>query len=94
MRLRGGLPVELEEARNVHAQRATVFAGRERQFLADAGAAAMRNDVVFVLIAEVAHGGEHGIGRGLAEAAERALADVAAEFVEQCQVVRRCPRLR
>ena len=79
--------VELEEARNVHAQRATVFARREREFLADAGAAAMSDDVVFVLFAEVADGGEHGVGRGLAEAAERTLADHAAQFVEQGQVV-------
>ena len=78
---------ELKEARNVHAQRATVFAGREGKFLADAGAAAMGDDVVFVLLAEVANGGEHGIGRGLTEAAERALADHAAEFVEKVQVL-------
>ncbi len=84
---------ELEEARNVHAQRATVFAGREGEFLADAGAAAMGDDVVFVLFAEVADGGEHGIGRGLAEAAERTLANHAAKLVEQRQVARRCRRL-
>ena len=32
--------VELEEARDVHVQRAAVLAGRERQVVADAGAAA------------------------------------------------------
>ena len=87
------LLIKLEEARNVHAQRATVLAGREGQLLADAGAAAMRDDVVFVLLAEVAHGGEHGIGRRLAEPAERTLADHAAQLVEQVQVLARfrCP---
>ena len=76
---------EFKEARNVHAQRATVFAGRQRKLLADSGAAAMGEDVVLVLFAEVADSGEHRIGRGLAEAAERTFADHAAKFVEQCQ---------
>ena len=84
--------VELEEARNVHAQRATVFAGRQRQLLADTGAAAVGHDVIFILLAEVADGGQHGIGRGLAKAAERTLADHAAELVEQCEVLARFHR--
>ena len=44
--------------------------------------------MVFILIAEVADGGEHGVGRGLAQRAERALADHAAELVEQAEVPR------
>ena len=80
--------VEREEAGNVHAQRATVLAGREREFLADAGAAAVGDNMVFVFVAEVADGGEHGIGRGLAERAERAVADHAAQLVEKIEVLR------
>src|ERR1035438_10913073 len=53
------LLVKLKEARDVHAQRATVFARRESEFLADAGAAAMGYDVVLVFLAEVADGGEY-----------------------------------
>ena len=80
--------VEREEARNVHAQRTTVLAGRQRQLLADAGAAAMRDNVVFVLVAEVANGGEHGVGRGLAEGAERTVANHAAKLIEKIEMLR------
>src|ERR1035438_4756622 len=79
--------VKLEEARNVHAQRATVFARRESEFLADTGAAAMAHDVVFILLTEVANGGEHRIGGGLPEAAERTLADHSAQFIEEGHVI-------
>src|ERR1035438_1152174 len=79
--------VKLKEARDVHAQRATVFARRESEFLADTGAAAMSHDVVFILLAEVADGGEYRIGGGLPEAAERALADHPAQFIEEGHVI-------
>src|SRR3954447_6394243 len=59
-------PEEFEESGNVHAQRATVLARRYGELLADAGQAAVRNDMVVVLLAEVADGGEYGIGGGLA----------------------------
>jgi hypothetical protein len=65
--------VELKETGNVHAQRATVFAWREGEFLADTRATAVRDNVVFILFAEMANGGEHRIGRGLAESTERTL---------------------
>ena len=83
------LLIELQEARNVHVQRATVFAGRERQFLAHAGRAAPRENVIFKLVAEVPHGGEHRIGRRLSQAAERAVANVAAQFVQEFEMMRR-----
>ena len=79
--------VELQEARDVHVQRAAVLAGRQRQFGADAGHAAMGDDVVFELLAEVPHGGQHRVGRRLAQAAQRAVADVAAQLVQPLQVV-------
>ena len=85
--LQPALLVELQEARNVHVQRTTVLAGRQRQFLADARLAALRDDVVFELLAEVPHGGEHRVGRGLAQAAQRAVADVAAQLVQGFQVL-------
>jgi hypothetical protein len=69
---------KFEEARDVHAQRATVFAGREGEFLTDAGAATVSDDVIFVFFAEVTDGGEDWIRRGLAEAAERTFTDHAA----------------
>ena len=53
------LLIQLEEAGDIHAQRTTVLAGRQREFLADSGAAAVGDDVVFVLLAEVTHGGQH-----------------------------------
>ena len=49
----------------------------------------MGDDVVLVLVAEVADGGQHGIGRGLAQPAERRLADHAAQFVEQRHLLAR-----
>ena len=77
------LLIKLKKARNVHPQRATVLARRKREFLADACAATMGNDVVFVFLAEVAHGGEHGIGCRLAQRAERALANHPSQFIQQ-----------
>ena len=88
------LLVELQEARNVHVQRAAVFAGRKRQLLADARLAAARHDVVFELLAEMAHRGQHGIGRGLPQPAQRAFADVAAQLVEKSPGDACVPRLR
>ena len=79
--------VQLQEARDVHVQRTTVLARRERQTLANAGAAALRADVVLEFVAEVAQRGQHGVGRGLAETAERGVADHPAQFVEFVQVL-------
>ena len=56
------------------------------------GPAAVRDDVVFVLLAEMAQGGEHRIGRRLAQAAQRALANHAAELIQHGQVVACAPR--
>ena len=81
--LETALLVELQEARNVHVQRATVLARRERQLVAHSCLAASRNNVIFELLAEVPHRGEHGVGRGLSQTAERAVANVAAQFVQQ-----------
>src|SRR5689334_6308423 len=77
--------VELQEARDVHVQRAAVFAGRQRQLLADASGAAAGEDVVLELAAEMAQRGQHRIGRRLAQAAQRAVTNVAAQFVEKLQ---------
>ena len=84
--LQAALLIELEEARDVHVQRATVLARRERQVVAHAGAAAIGADVVFELVAEVPHGGEHRVGRGLAQAAQRGVADHAAQLVQPVEV--------
>ena len=81
--------VQLQEPRNVHVQRATVFAGRKRQFFAHAGLAAPRHDVVLELVTEMPQRGQYRIGRGLAQSAQRAIANVAAEFVEEVEVLRR-----
>ena len=78
--------VELQEARDVHVQRATVLARRQRQVVAHAGAAAFGADVVLELVAEVAHGGQQRVGRGLSEAAERGVADHAPHLVEAVQI--------
>ncbi len=79
--------VELQEARNVHVQRTTVFARRQRQFRAHARLAALRHDVVFELLAEVPHGGQHRIRRRLSQPAQRAVADVAAQLVQRLHVL-------
>ena len=85
--LEPALLVELQEARDVHVQRAGVLAGRERQVLAHAGAAALGPDVVLELVAEVPQGGEHRVRRALAEAAQRRVADHAAQLVERLEVL-------
>ena len=72
------LLVQLQEARDVHVQRAGVLARRESQVFAHAGAAALRQDVVFKLLPEMAQTGENGVGRALAEAAQRGVSDHAA----------------
>ena len=61
--------IQLQEARNVHVQRATVLARRERQLRAHACLAAPGHDMILELVAEVAHGREHRIRRGLAQPA-------------------------
>ena len=83
------LLVQLQEARDVHVQRARVLARAEREVLAHAGAAALGQDVVLELVAEVAQAREHRVGRALAEAAQRHVADHAAELVERVEVVER-----
>ena len=80
--LQSVLLVELQEARDVHVQRAGVLARRERQVLAHAGPAALGQDVVLELVAVVPQAGEHRVGRALAQAAERHVTDHAAELVE------------
>ena len=67
-------------------QRTTVLARRERQFFADAGSASLRDDVIFELIAEVPHRCQHRVRRRLAQPAQRALADVAAQLVQHVHV--------
>ena len=79
--------VELQEARNVHVQRTTVLARRQCQILTNAGVAALLADVVLEFVAEVAQRGQHGVGRGLAETAERRVADHPSQFVEFVQVL-------
>ena len=81
------LLVEFKEARNVHVQRAAVFARRKRQLFADAGGTAMRHDVILEFVAEMTQGGEDGIRRGLAKSTKRAFTNVAAEFVEKLEVM-------
>jgi hypothetical protein len=54
--------VELQEARDVHVQRTTVFARGQRQLLADAGLAAPRDNVVLELRAEVPQVVSTGLG--------------------------------
>src|SRR5205814_2880340 len=81
--------IELKKARNVHVQRATVLAGRQGEFLADARDTAVGEDVVLEFVAEMSQGSEDRIGRSLAKSAERTITDKAAEFIEQFDVVRR-----
>ena len=86
--LEPALLVELQEARDVHVQRAAVLARRERQVLAHAGAAALGADVVLELVAEVAHAwSAAGLGARLPQAAERGVADHAAQFVEAVEIL-------
>ena len=46
-----------------------------------------RADVVLELMAEMPHGGEHRIGRRLPQAAQRGIADHAAQLVQRVQVL-------
>ena len=46
----------------------------------------LRADVVLELVAEVPHGGEQRVGRALAQAAQRGVADHAAHFVQLVEV--------
>lgn len=61
---------ELYVPRRVNVTRTCIFArcGEERR--TDAGTAAFINDVLLVFFAEIAQGGQDGVGRGLAEAAK------------------------
>ena len=68
-------------------ERAGVLARRERQVLAHAGPAPLRDDVVLELVAEVAQGREHRVRRALAEPAERRVADHPAQLVERLEVL-------
>ena len=61
--------VELQEARNVHVQRATILAGGQRQFLANARAATMGAQMIFKFMTEVPHSGEHRVGGRLPQPA-------------------------
>src|ERR1035437_8145705 len=54
--------------------------------LALAGRAALLVDVRLVLVAEVADGGEHGVGGGAAQRAQRAVGDVVGKLLEQLDV--------
>ena len=86
--------VQLEEPRDVHMQRAGVLARRERQVLAHAGAAALRQDVVFELVPEVAHAREDRVRRAGPQGAERGVTDHPAQLVELFDVLvgAPCPR--
>ena len=53
--------------------------------------AALVADVRLELVAEVADGGEHRVGRGLAEAAERAILDGVAELLELLDIALLAP---
>ena len=79
--------VKLEEAGNVHVQRATVLARGKRQVLADAGAAPVRAQMVFKLMAEMPHGGEHRIGRRLPQPAQGGIANHAPQLVQRVQIL-------
>ena len=60
---------QIEEPRDVHMQRAAIFARRESQAVAHSGAAALGDHVVVKFVAEMAHAGEHRIGRTLSQPA-------------------------
>src|SRR5215471_1200454 len=79
---------ELQEPRNIHVQRAAILAGRKGEFFTDSGSATVAHDVIFELIAEVAKRGQYGIGCRLSEPTKRAIANVAAQFVENIEMVR------
>ena len=83
------LLVELQEARDVHVQRARVLAWAQGEVLADTGAATLGQHVVLELVPEVAQAGEHRVGRTLAQPAERHVAGHAAELVELVEVLQR-----
>ena len=59
------------------------------ELLADAGAALLVHDVLHILIPEVVEGGEDGVGRGLAEAAEGAVLDDGGQVAQGVEVVHR-----
>jgi len=77
----------LQEARDVHVQRAGVLARRQRQVLADAGMTPLRPDVILEFVAEMAQRREDRVGGGLAEPAQRGVADHLAQFVQFGQVL-------
>ena len=79
--------VQLQEARNVHVQRTTVLARRQCQTLTNAGVAALLSNVVLEFVAKVAQRGKHGVRGGLAETAERRVADHPSQFVQFVQVL-------
>ena len=63
------------------------------QRAAYSGRAAPLDHVSHDLFAEVAQGGEHGVGRAAAQLAQRTLDDVVAELLEQLDVVHRAQAL-
>jgi len=80
--------VQLQEARDVHVQRARVLARRECEVLAHARTAAPRQDVVFEFLPEVAQVGENGVRSELAETTQRSVADHPAQFVEGLEILK------
>ena len=79
--------VQLQEARNVHVKRTTVLARCECQILANTGAATLRSDVVLEFMAKMAQRGKDGVRGGLAEPAERRVADHPSQFVQFVEVL-------
>ncbi len=68
-------------------QRAGRLARRAHQLLADEGIAPFVVDMPLVLLAEVAQRTEHGIGRGLSQAAHRRVRHHMGQFLEKVQVL-------
>ncbi len=78
---------EADEAGYVHACRAGRLAGSSHQRGADTGFTVLVADMLLVLAAKVADGGEYGIRRGLAEPAERCFLDFGAELDKPVDVL-------
>src|SRR5579883_2646420 len=73
--------LKLQETRDIHVQRTTVFAWRDGQLFADTCCTTSAEDVIFKLVPEVAHRGQHRVGSGLAQTAQRAVANIACQFI-------------
>ena len=58
-----------------------------QQRLADARRAALVHDVRHILVAEVAQGGQHRVGRRLAQAAQGVVLDVVAQLFQLVQIL-------